>query len=347
MTKIINSMYTPNLSYTYPGKLNTELIQKPKIQTPALSELFRIMQGIRCGEYINLVQPLTSVLSKGTADCAPTYTQSGSITDRKIETGLFEINLEWCKKEFAAVCSNLSDSDLIGDGLDGYELGNRLRTLIFDEVLEAARLDLFKIIFLSNNSLGTGSTNKYSAIDGVFTKFFDGAGSYCVEPVDNTLPNQHDSVLASNQARNTFRLLWGNSSNLLKQLPSSQKQMWVSGSMWENYYDSIINDCCTEGSWKAGQDGLGDRLFYRGIEVFPLWAIDEALQNETDNPYYDIIRHFAVYTAKNNHLVGVERASDLNNLELCYDCRTKTTLIQGEMRVGYNYAQCDLISWAK
>jgi hypothetical protein len=84
-------MYTPNLSYTYPGKLNTELIQKPKIQTPALSELFRIMQGIRCGEYINLVQPLTSVLTKGTADCAPTYTQSGSITDRKIETGLFEI----------------------------------------------------------------------------------------------------------------------------------------------------------------------------------------------------------------------------------------------------------------
>lgn len=93
-------MYTPNLSYTYPGKINTELIQKPKIQTPALTELFTIRQGIRCGEYINLVQPLTSVLTKGTADCAPVYTQSGSITDRKLETGLFEINLSVKKKNY-------------------------------------------------------------------------------------------------------------------------------------------------------------------------------------------------------------------------------------------------------
>lgn len=344
--KYINSMYTPSLSYTYDGKLNTELIIKPKIETPALNALFIIKQGVRCGEYMNLVQPLTTVLTKGTADCTPTYTQSGSITDRKLETGLFEINLEWCKKEFNAICSNLSDSDLISDGLDGYELGNRLRTVIFNEVLEAARIDLWKIIFLSDNSLGAGDTTKYSQIDGVFTKFFDAAGSYCVEPITNTLPNQHNSVLSADQARDTLRLMWGNSSTLLKQLPSNRKQFWVSGSFWENYYDSLINNCCTEGSYNASQDGI-QVLKYRGIELFPLWVIDDALENDATNPFYDEIRHFAVYTAKENHLLGVERAADLNNLELCYDCRTKTTLIQGEMRVGYNFAQCDLISWAK
>lgn len=345
MTKVINSMYTPNLSFTYPGKLNTELIQKPKIQTPSLSDLFTIRQGVRCGEYINLVQPLTSVITKGTADCTPTYTQSGSITDRKLETGLFEINLEWCKKEFAAVCTNLSDSDLIGDGIDGYVLGGRLRQVIFDEVLEAARLDLFKIIFLSDNSLGAGSTNRYSAIDGVFVKFFDNTDSYCIKPVSNAFPNQHNSVLNADQARDILRSIWGNAQLLLKQIPANQKQFWVSGSVWENYYDSVINNCCVEGSWRAGQDGI-DRLFYRGVELFPLWAIDDALENDTDNPFYDEIRHFAVLTAKNNHLLGVERAADLNNLVMCYDCRTKTTLIQGEMRVGYNFAQCDLIAWA-
>jgi hypothetical protein len=339
-------MYTPDFSFTYPGKLNTELVRKPKIQTPALSELFTIKNGVRCGEYLNLVQPLTTVLTKGTADCSPTYTQAGSITDRKLETGLFEINLEWCKKHFAATCNQLSDSDLIGDGISGYELGGLLRSMIFEEVLEAARLDIFKVIFLSDNSLGAGSTNKYSNIDGVFVKFTDAATAYCVKTVSNTLPNQHNSVLSTNQARDTFRTLWGNAQTLLKQMPASQKQIWTTGSMWENYYDSIINDCCTEGSWKAGQDGLGDRLFYRGVEILPLWVLDDALENDTDNPWYDEIRHFAVYTAKSNHLFGTENAADLNNLEMCYDCRTKTTLIQGEMRLGYNFAQCDLISWA-
>lgn len=347
MEKIINSMYTPNFSYTYPGKLNTELVQKPKIQTPALSEMFTIKQGVRCGEYVNLVQPLTSVLTKGTADCAPTYTQSGSITDRKLETGLFEINLSWCKKEFQATCNVLGDSDLIGDGLSGYELGNRLRTVIFDEVLEAARLDLFKIIFLSNNSAGASSTNKYTAIDGVFTKFFDSAASYCIKPTSNLLPNGHSSVVTSGEAVAALRSVWGNAQLLLKQLPASQKQLWVSGSIWDAYYDAVINDCCVEGSWQAGQSGLGDKLYYRGIELFPLWAIDDALENDSTNPYYDIIRHFVVLTAKNNHLLGVERAADLNNLEMCYDCRTKETLIQGEMRVGYQFAHCDLIAWAK
>lgn len=343
--KFIASMYTPNFSYTYPGKLNTELVQKPKIETPALSDFAVIKQGVRCGEYINLVQPLSRVLSKGTADCEPTYSQAGSITDRKLDTGLFEINLEWCKKEFQALCNILGDSDLIGDGLDGYELGGRLRSVIFDEVIEQSRLDVWKVFLFGNNSLGSGSTNVFSTIDGVWTKFFDAFGSYCVKPISNAFPNAHNSVLATNQARDILRLMWGNSPLLLKQMAKNNKKFWVTGSVWENYYDSVINDCCVEGSWRAGQDGI-ERLYYRGIELVPIWIADETLENDTDNPYYDIIRHFIIYTTPANHMMGVERSADLNNLEMCYICEKKKTIIQGEMRFGYNFAHCDLQSVA-
>lgn len=343
--KIVNSMYTPNQSFTYPGKLNTELLQKPKIETPALSEFATIKQGVRCGEYLNLVQPLSRVLTKGTADCAPTYTQAGSITDRKLDTGLFEINLSWCKKEFQALCNSLGDSDLIGDGLSGYELAGRLRSVIFDEVLEAARVDFWKVILFGNDSLGSGSTNLFSTIDGVWTKFFDAFASYCVQPISNTFPNQHNSVLAPDEARDVLRLMWGNSKLILKQMAKNSKVFWVTGSVYENYYDSVINNCCNEGSWRAGQDGI-ERLYYRGIELRPLWVADESLQNDTDNPYYDIIRHFIIFTTPANHMIGVENAADLNNLEGCYDCVTKTTYIQGEARAGYNFQFCDLQSIA-
>jgi hypothetical protein len=90
-------------------------------------------------------------------------------------------------------------------------------------------------------------------------------------------------------------------------------------------------------------------LFYRGIEVFPLWFADDTLgaaTNADDNPFYGEIRHFAVYTAKGNHYVGVERLSDLDNLQMCFDCRTNSNLIKGRYRIGYNFVQCDLISWA-
>lgn len=337
-TRFANSMYTPSFSYTYPGLLNTELLQKPKINTPALSDFGRVIQGVRCGQYMNLVQPLTSVLTKGTADCAPTYTQAGSITDRKLETGPFEINLEWCKKDFIATCSVLSDSDLIGDGISGYELGGRLRTVILDEVQEAGRLDMWKVLLFGQNAYLGSSV--YSGIDGVWTHLLDSFASYCAKPVYNALPKTATSTLNPNQARDAFSLLWRNAPRLLKQIPIAQRVIWTTESMWENYYDSVINDCCNEGSWQAAQDGLGT-LRYRGIPVVALSIADEVLEN-SGNPYFGTLRHFAIYTTPANWQIGVERASDLNNLEICYDCRTKTTLIQGEMRFGVNFVHCDL-----
>lgn len=347
--KISNSMYTPDLStYTYPGMLTDELLQKPKINTPEISSFTKVMQGIRSGQHLNLVQPLTRVLEKGTAACAPTYTQAGSITDRKIETGLFEINKSWCKKEFQGLLSSftvLTDSNLTGNGLSGYELGGRLRTVILDEIAEQGRQDIWKVYLFGNNSFSS-SSNVYTTIDGLWTKYLDGFSSYCIKPVTNALPNAHNSVLNADQARDTFRLMWKNSSILLKQfIANGRAKLWVTGSMWENYLDSLEDNCCVEGSWRLQQDGT-KTLYYRGVEVVPLWIADFALENDTDNPYYDLLRHFAILTIPENNVFGVESMADLNNLELCYDCRTKTMLIQGEMRFGAQYIQCDLTTIA-
>lgn len=343
-TRIENSMYTPNITtYTYPGILSTEIIQKPKIDTPPLSALFTIRNGVRSKEQLNLMAPLTSVLAKGTAACEPTYTQSGSITGKTLETGLFEINLSWCKKEFQGLLSTYNvlgdDRSLVGDGLSGYELGGRLRSLILDEVIEAARQDVWKIAFLGQSAF-TGSS-VYSTIDGLWTNYLDNFANYCIKPVLNTLPNGQTSVLNSNQARDTFREMWKQAPIILKQMFGSGKvKLFVTGSMWDNYLQSLEDNCCVEGSWRLGQDGTKS-LYFRGIELVPLWIIDYALENDT-TPYSGLLRHFAILTLPENNIFGVENSSDLNNLELCYQCKDKTTYIQGEMRFGTNFLNCDL-----
>ena len=346
--QIVNSMYTPNITYTYPGKLNLDLIEPIEIGVPAISDLMRVVQGIKCGEYLHYIAALTSVLSKGTGDCSPTYTQAGSITDRVLQTGKFYVNLEWCEEEFSAVCTALSDSDLIAPGVDGYELTNKLMNLIFKRVNATMQRDILKALYFGDNSLGAGNTTIYSVIDGVFTHFLDSEAAYCVKPVDGPVPfpNTHTSVLATNQAMNTLRALWEQANIRLKQLPTSQKVFWVTGSVWENYYKSLIDNCCTEGSWKMQQDGQTD-LFFHGIKLIPLWFADDSLSSDTTNPFYDEIRHFAVYTTPPNHIFGVERSSDLNNLTSCFDCRTNSNLIKAKMRFGYNFAQCDLIAWSR
>lgn len=341
----VNSMYTPSFTYTYPGKLNLDLIKPIQIGVPALSELFTIIQGVRCGEYLHYINPLSSVLTKPSGMCEPTYTQAGTITDRRLETGPLVINLEWCEEEFNLVCTALTEK-YTAAGVDAYEIQSNLQSIIFEQVLETAQRDIFKIMFLGDNSLGSGSTNPYSAIDGVFTKFFDSQTAYCVKTVSNAFPNTHNSTLSADQARDELKRNFESANIRLKSLPANQKAFWVTQSVWENYYTSVLENCCNEGSWQAGQDGIGT-LRYRGIPLIPLPIIDEALESDTTNPWYDDIRHFVIYTAKANHYMGVERSSDLNNLTSCFDCRTNSNLIKGRMRFGYNFVQCDLISWSK
>jgi hypothetical protein len=347
--KPVASMYTPNLTYTYNGRLDLDLIKPIDIDTPAFSDLFTIIQGVRCGDYLHYMNPLTSALSKPSGDCNPVYTQSGSITDKQLITGQFAVNHEWCAEEFSVVCNAIVEK-YTGMGVDFYELQPNLQSLIFEREVAAMKYDLWKVMFFGDNSLGSGSTNIYSIIDGVLTKFFDSETAYCVQPVNNaTFPNQHNSILAADNSRDVLRQLWGQSNIRLKSIPANQKAFWVTGSVWENYYDSLINNCCTEGSWRLSQDGATD-LYYRGIKLIPLWFADDTLgaaTNADSNPFYDEVRHFAIYTAKGNHYMGVERTSDLDNLTMCFDCRTNSTLIKGRFRAGYNFVQCDLISWAK
>lgn len=343
--QIVNSMYTPNITYTYPGRLNLDLIEPIEIGVPAISDLMRVVQGIRCGEYLHYISALDTVLSKGTGNCNPTYSQAGSITDRQLMTGKFYVNLEWCEEEFSAVCTALSDSDLVAPGVDGYELTNRLMNLIFTRVTATMQRDILKALFFGDNSLGAGDTTIYSVIDGVFTHFLDSEAAYCVQPIGG-FPNAATSVLGTNAARDALRALWSQAGIRLKKLPSGQKVFWVTGSVWENYYVSLIDNCCTEGAWRLQQDGTTD-LYFHGIKLEPLWFADDSLMNDTTNPFYNEMRHFIVYTAKDNHIFGVERASDLNNLTSCFDCRTNSNLIKAKMRFGYNFAQCDLIAWTR
>lgn len=342
--RIENSMYTPNITtYTYPGILSKELITKPKINTPALSELFTVRNGVRSKEQLHLINPLTSVLAKGTAACIPTYSQSGSITGKTLETGLFEINLSWCKKEFQGLLSSFNvfgdDPAYVGDGLSGYELGGKLRSAILDEILEAARLDVWRVALFGQTAF-TGSS-VYSTIDGLWTNYLDAFASYCVKPVTNSLPNAANSTLNANQARDTFRMMFTQAPIILKQLfASGRVKLFVTGSMWENYLQSLEDNCCVEGSWRLQQDGT-KTLQYRGVDLVPLWIADQVLENET-SPYSGLLRHFAILTLPENNVFGTENTSDLNNLELCYECKDKTTYIQGEMRFGTNFVNCDL-----
>jgi hypothetical protein len=356
------SSYTYSPSYTFPGNLPTELYRKPTVGTPKLTDMFKIIQPIRTDEYLILVGNLSKIVKAATG-CNPSFTTSGTFSDRKITVGNFEANMSWCKSDFMATASALTnDPSIVKNGLDGYNLQGAVRTVWMEEMIDAIRRDLWRILLFSND---TAASSDYNVIEGLFVKLYDANSAYCVKRVGNDLPNTTAAVLTADQAYNAIKATHQGASTILKQLPINQKVFWVNGAMYENLmssYESKTNGA-TELQFKMILDGSsagvgtgnvvspdgGPTLTYRGIPVIPLYFADDALA-DTSNPWYGSLANFVIYTTTGNSkfgnlVVGMEAASDLDKIEMYYYQHGKTTEAQWASRFGTQFIQCDLIAF--
>ena len=341
--------YAPG--YTFVGNLPTELFYAPSIGTPAIADIFSVRQGIRTDEYLVLVNTLEKIVA-ATTGCSPSYTTAGTLSDRKISVAKISANLQWCKSDFISTASALSnDPSFVGNGLDGYEVTAAVRKMWVDQMVDAIRRDVFRLMFLGNDTSGNANWN---IAEGLLAKLYDGNSSYCVKRVSNDLPNQHNSILSTGQALSTLRGLHEGAQIQLKMLAPGEKVFWVTGSMYENLMTSYeatgASNSATSELVKNVVDGNYE-LKYRGIPVKPLYLIDNYLADDSTCPWYDNVRHFAIYTPSSksrysNLVFGTEKASDLDRIDVFYDQRLLTTFAQFEGRYGVQYINCNLTAFA-
>lgn len=342
--------YSYSPGYTFDGNLPTELFYAPSIGTPAISDIFTVRQGIRTDEYLVLVNTLEKIVA-ATTGCSPSYTTAGTLSDRKISVAKISSNLQWCKSDFISTASALSnDPSFVGNGLDGYEVSAAVRKMWMQQMVDGIRKDIFRLMILGNDTSGNANWN---IAEGLLVKLYDGNASYCVKRVGNDLPNQHNSVLSAGQALSTLRALHEGSQIELKMLPPQEKVFWVTASIYENlmtsYESNSTSNSSTSDMFRNMVDGNYE-LYFRGVQVKPLYLIDNYLANDSTCPWYDNVRHFAIYTPKatskySNLVFGTEKASDLDRIDMFYDQRLLTTFAQFEGRYGVQYINCNLTAF--
>lgn len=364
-TKFKNSaMYTYSPSYTFPGNLPEEIFIRPTIGTPALSDFAQVRQGIRTNEYLILLPEISKVLTPSTG-CAPNYGNAGSFSDRKITVAEWDIAQQWCKSDWESTASVLTnDPTWMANGMDGFQLTKKLSDYLVGATLDAARRDMWRYLFFGNTAATDPS---YARINGVFVNLINANSGYCVKMVGNDLPNSTLSSLAADQAYNALKATHTGAAIPLKQISASEKVFWVNGAMYENLlqsYESKTNGA-TELQFKMILNGVGTGigvgdgqggnpfgsfdggvLTYRGIPVVPLYFADDSLTDPA-NPWYGNLANFVIYTTRGsskyaNQVIGTENAADLNRIDLWYDGRLRTMFLQGNMRFGYNFINCNL-----
>lgn len=320
---------------------------RPTVGTPALSDIFSIRQGIRTDEYLILQQNLNKIVG-AIQGCSPTYTTSGTFTDRKITVGGFAAYLQWCKEDFIATASVLTnDPTWVADGLDGYDASAKIRKVWMDAMIDALRRDYFRIALFGNDTSGDSFWNR---IEGLFVKLHDALSSYCVKRVGNSLGNNHNTNLNDDEALDALRRTFTDAPIPLKQIPAAEKQFITTGAIFENLMKSYeSNSGGTETQFRYLEDGTQE-LKFRGVRLMPLYIADDSLGSDSTNPWYDNMRNFIIYTPKtssrySNLVLGTERASDLDRIKMFFDELTDITYAKHEARFGVQFINCDLTAF--
>lgn len=337
-----DSIVAVDFDYTYNGKLSTDVLFKPTVDTPPISDFMTIRQGFKYKEQIPLLGPLSKHVKRYT-NCGRTFTKGVDITNTTIQLTDLELNMEWCKNDFEQtlrVGNNLAE-EFLRDGIEEFDpSGTQIQRIIDELVNDTLRRDTFRILMFADDA---DADADWAQLDGMWTQLIasaGGGGSYCV----NQVADFADAELAAGAALTAFRAAYEDSAIILKQLPNSMKYFAVTGSLYENLLTSYESN--TTGNETQflnlvqGQGDQGTNLTYRGIKVMPIYAWDQSLADPTC-PLFGR-RHLMLYTTRDNHAAGFARQSDSEKISGFFDRTLRKYFVEGFYRMGYSFFHCDL-----
>jgi ATP-dependent protease ClpP protease subunit len=334
------SILETNFNYTYPGILTTDIYYKPTLDSPALSDIFTIDQDIKFQKQYNLVTELNKIVLPYTGCGGTPAGNRQFITNTTVRTKEFQMYEGWCKDDFTGqltgIYNNLAQ-EWLKTGLDSFDpAGTPIDKVIMTVLKDAMRRDIFRrVSFAAGNSTDAD----YNQIDGLWDRLIDssGASNYCVVRAGAA---QGIGTPAAGAALTALEAAYAASSLLLKN--QKDKVYWVTRSMWDNYYNSLISASSgfTEAAYMALQSGK-ETLTYKGIPVRPVDLWDQFLA-ETDNPLFATTRNLVLLTVKSNHILGVENSADLNRIDSWFENKDQKRYYRSNFKLGYNYLHCDL-----
>lgn len=320
-----NTLLT-NFDYTYPGQLATDVLIKPAIQHPDALGLFRVLTGIRSKRQLNLVNQLGKTL-KGAQLCGNTRVPTGeavTITNRTIEVDKLEMYLEQCFEVF----EDTIIEEALDTGLNEADLnGTQIQTIINGLIQTSLRSEFFRLFSFGDKT--SGINDYYNPVDGLWPTLIDAATTYEVQREADI------TALTQTVGERTFdylRSMHENAPILLKQVPNAQKKFFVTGNMYENLITTYEDtDMAAVGITSRVENGV-QTLMFRGIDVVAVYDWDRWIEADGLGNNCRMI-----YTSTDNHVIGVENASDRDAYRVNYYDQTDVMQYRAKFKMGYNF----------
>lgn len=337
---------------TYNGKQAMEQILKPAIQYGSLEDYyFKVKTGLKVKEQVFFLRPVRKITIKSQG-CNPSSNNPTIEREEKFwQPEPVEARLDICWTELNG---QLEESELKGGTEVSNLLGTKVEKILLDLLVPAAYEDLLRMVWLSRKNIvaanltgGAGDVKNYNQIDGFARKIEIGVGASKIKYhaiAKNAQATAAAQVLAAGEAKTILFNVFSKQSAFLKRSKKNTKVFYVTGSIYENYYNELES---TYGALESARTMLLDgteSLTYRGIPLMVLEIVDQFIESDfLVSGAYD--KPNRVYmTVKDNFQIGVD--TDTSNpiaMDYWYEKKDRKVYFDLQYKLDVQIADEDLV----
>ena len=346
----------------YQGTYASKILLEPMFHSDSISGNYTIYPSVKYKQNITMAPALKGITAVNSGCGANACDPAGfTVTKKTITVENVSVKQEQCWTEF-------KDQVIVESYKNGINMpdmtGTQLADVIINRVRNGIMNDMSRNLWAgktaaavadcSYESMGEGLWDKLGA-DGSFAnagslqRVTGGGAAADYNVVGARIPTA-DAALVLGQA-------FEGAPAELQQVEAGRKRMFVTPNIYNAWYASLTAvavDGAVDYGHSEAQTGKG-RLYFRGIELVPMYVWDEALTARTgaDRPdIFDVLDSAAagftsmngvIYAAIDNLFIGTDVNAPENELKMFYDEVSDKMYVRSYFTMGFQYGWSTLV----
>ena len=364
------------LGSAYKGTYASKILLEPMFTSDDIMRNYTIYPSVKYKQNITMAPSLRGITAAhsgcGTENtCNPA---GFTLTQKVLHAHNVSVKQTQCWEEF-------HDEVIVESYRNGINMpdltGTQLAEVIINRVRAGVANDMVRNMWFGESAIAVGSADcSYQSMgNGLFHHLsagtaFQAGTSANMTPVTGALVTAAATasyatvggLISNADVISLLDNVFNTAPSELQQVPAGEKRMFVTPNVYNAWYNCLtavaVNGAVDYGHSEA-QVGKS-RLYYKGIEVVPMYEWDVALALSATGAGIDLSAAFTqagattttqttngvVYTAKANLFIGTDVARPENELKMFYDDVSENMYVRAGFTMGFQYGWNSLVNGA-
>ena len=348
---------------TFTGTNASKYLLEPMFHSDEIMRNYSIYPNVKFKQFITMAPGLKSITARNSG-CATTNACDPAgfeMEQKELEVYQVSVKQKQCWQEF----QNLYIAESYKAGLNMPDLtGTQIADVILDRVRNGIQYDTVRNMWAGDPLAAVADCSYQSMGDGLWQLLSVGnainSGTQLREVSGAGAAGLYTTVgatLALTDGQTILSEVWNTAPAELQQTPASEKRIFVTPNVYNAWYADLTQVAAT-GSVDYGHSEAQagkQRLYFRGVEVVPVYEWDTALTALTGGDVPPLFTgatigtqqtNGAIYAAKDNLIIGTNVADPDNQLKMFYDEASDNMYVRANFTMGFQYGWDSLVNGA-